>query len=133
MFTGMLPAGRHAFVWDGRADAEEIADGRYEATVAATTALGRRRLAQRVRVDTVAPRLSAASAEQRSGGALVRFTLSERALLVVSAGRESYRFRRRAGRRTVWVPSAARTVSVVARDAAWNASAPLVLPVERRE
>ncbi len=133
VFTRTLPAGPQTFVWDGRLGAEGIADGRYEAGVAATTALGTRRLAQPVFVDTVAPRLAAVSAEERSGGTLVRFTLSERARVIVSAGAESYRFRRRAGRRRIWAPTTARYVSLVARDAAWNQRAAVVVPVERRE
>ena len=121
-FTGPLGPGPHTLTWDGKRSAGPIRDGRYDAELQVTDAVGS--VTQRVAFtsDTTAPRLGLVSVHP------LRIRVSEPAELVVAAGvsRRSVAARAAGVVRIVAFASAAR-LRVVARDAAGNRSAPLAI------
>ncbi len=116
-FAGALPAGVRRIRWG-----QPLADGTYRVLVTASDQVGRVSLSRPLRVDTVAPRLRLVTV------APLRIGVSEPAVLsaVVNGKRATRTPRGRLVR--LDVVRHARTLRVVARDAAGNRSAPLVFP-----
>jgi hypothetical protein len=108
--------GAVSLAWDGRG----APNGTLTAVVDATTALGRRRLTQKLVLDTAPPRLSGLVAKRSRRGTLVRFRLHEPARLTVQIGRTTVRLSRGPGVVTVWRLARPRRVSVRAVDRVAN-------------
>jgi hypothetical protein len=108
--------GAQSVVWNGTVGGKRVPDGSYSVVVSVTTTLGKTTYTLPLRVDTVAPRLTAISLGRRV------FRLSEPATVTLSVGRRSYRRAFRAGVFTFAVPGAPRRYAVFATDAAGNVS-----------
>ena len=125
LFSGAATGGgRQAIAWDGHSGGSRLADGRYRVVVEATTALGTRRLAAPLALDTTRPRVTSLSAWRTRGGTLVRLTLSEPARLTLRIGATTVRANRRVGRVSVRTRARGRTAILLADDAAANTSRP---------
>jgi N-acetylmuramoyl-L-alanine amidase len=109
-------AGPQSLTWNGTASQQRVSDGSYGIVVTVTTSIGKTTYTLPLRVDTVAPRLTAISFRRRV------FRVSEPATVTLRVGRKSYRRMVRAGIFTFAVPGALRRYTVSAMDAAGNVS-----------
>jgi hypothetical protein len=117
LFEGSLPAGPQVIPWDGRKRIGRLVDGTYEAELAISGFVQRAPF----RSDSTAPRLRV----QRLRPA--RLWVSEPADVVLTVDGNRRRVRRdRAGAFAVPGPRPRRVLRAAARDAAGNASEPLV-------
>jgi hypothetical protein len=124
--SGMLPPGAQRLVWDGRRGGRRAADRTYTAVVTAQTALGVRKLARPLKLDTRRPVVRIRSLRRVPGGTRLRLLLSERAKLTIRYRGKTSVVERRAGRVQVRLAARVRSVRVVAVDAALNRSRPAV-------
>jgi hypothetical protein len=108
--------GPQTLAWNGAAAEQRVADGSYSLVVTVTTSLGTTSYALPLRVDTVAPQLSAISFARH------RFRLSEPAVVTLRAGGRSYRHAFKAGVFTFAVARTSRQYTVFATDTAGNVS-----------
>ena len=116
LFAGPLPAGTHAFTWDGGAvDGSRAPDGRYAFTVQAANVVGTVKQTAPVVLDATTPRLSLLSRRP------LRVRVSEPGILLLNAdGRRVSVTIRRAGVRRVHLQG--RRVSGTVEDPAGNRS-----------
>ena len=116
------PAGAHLFTWDGVRASGPLRDGTYSAVVEATdAALGSVSAAVPFASDTTAPRVGFLPAR----GIQVRVSEPATLFLRIDGARRERVVRRAGVVRIPW-PGAAKRVRVVARDAAGNASRPVI-------
>jgi hypothetical protein len=134
ILAGSLTSGFYSTEWDGLdAQGRRVSDGKVNAVVHATTALGTRSLSVPLYVDTTRPAVRILSLRMRKGKARVRFALSENAEVHVWLGRKRWKDRskvvieRKAGTRSYIRPVWANYVRLVAVDAGKNRS-----PVAKR-
>jgi hypothetical protein len=109
-------SGAQSLAWNGTAAEQRVSDGSYSVVVTVTTVLGTTSYTLPIRVDTLAPRLTAVSFVRHV------FRLSEPAVVTLTAGRRSYRHAFRAGVFRFPAAPAARRYTVFAVDAARNVS-----------
>jgi flagellar hook assembly protein FlgD len=133
-----VPAGKHVRVWNGRLRGNRLPDGRYVASVQATTTLGTRTLTRTLRIDTTPPRVRVLSARVRSGVTRVRIALTERADVRIWYGSETWRdgdsllySDRPAGEQVIRRRGAFGVVRIVAWDGAENPSRAATARVSR--
>jgi hypothetical protein len=129
-------AGMHRVTWGGWLHGRRAPDGKYTASVRATTSLGTRRLGRRFRVDTRRPRVRIVVARQTRRGTRLRLRLSQSGRQRVSFGRPwrhgvRIELAKPAGTRSVWRRVRANVVRVIAWDAARNRSPAAVAQVRR--
>ena len=124
--SGMLPPGAQRLAWNGRRRGRRVADRTYTAVVTAQTALGVRKLARRLKLDTRRPAVRIRALRRVPGGTRLRLLLSEPAKLTIRYRGRSAVVERRAGRVQVRLGARVRSVRVVAVDAALNRSRPAV-------
>ncbi len=116
-----LQAGQQQLSWDGTRSSGTLRDGRYAAVVEVTDAVGTVSFAAPFVVDTTAPRV------RFLPGRGIRLAVSEPASLTVRIdGQTVSREVVRGGIVRIRWPGVAARVRVVARDAAGNASAPVL-------
>jgi N-acetylmuramoyl-L-alanine amidase-like protein len=111
--------GAQSLAWNGMAADQRVPDGSYTIAVTVTTSLGTTSYTLPLRVDTVAPRLTAVSFARHV------FRLSEPAVVTLVTGGRAYRHAFRAGVFTFPVARAVRRYTVSAVDAAGNVSVTL--------
>jgi N-acetylmuramoyl-L-alanine amidase len=116
LLDGTEQLGAQSLAWNGTVAEQRVPDGSYNVVVTVTTPLGTTSYSLPLRVDTVAPRLTAVSFVRHV------FRLSEPAVVTLKAGRRSYRHAFRAGVFTFPVARAARRYTVSAVDPAGNVS-----------
>jgi hypothetical protein len=109
-------AGAQSLAWNGTVAEQRVPDGSYSMVVTVTTVLGTTSYTLPIRVDTVAPRLTAVSFVRHV------FRLSEPAVVTLTAGGRSYRHAFRAGVFRFPAAPAARRYTVFAVDPALNVS-----------
>jgi hypothetical protein len=109
-------AGAQSLAWNGTVAGQRVPDGSYSMVVTVTTVLGTTSYTLPIRVDTVAPRLTAVSFVRHV------FRLNEPAVVTLKAGGRSYRHAFRAGVFGFPAAPAARRYTVFAVDAALNVS-----------
>jgi N-acetylmuramoyl-L-alanine amidase-like protein/flagellar hook capping protein FlgD len=121
VFVGSLPAGEHAFTWNGdQPDGMLAPDGRYTLSVRALNTAGTVAQTSPVTLDTVRPRLQLVSRKP------VRVRVSEPAVLQLTMdGRRRSVKMARAG--VIRLRLNAKRVTAVGEDAAGNRSSPLRL------
>ncbi|HYY75880.1 MAG TPA: FlgD immunoglobulin-like domain containing protein [Gaiellaceae bacterium] len=129
-------AGTHRVTWGGWLHGRRAPDGKYTASVRATTSLGTRRLGRRFRVDTRRPRARIVVARQTRRGTRLRLRLSQSGRQRVWFGRPRRHgvrteLAKPAGTRSVWRRVRANVVRVIAWDAARNRSPAAVAQVRR--
>jgi hypothetical protein len=116
LVDGSEPAGTQSVAWNGTVAEQRVPDGSYTVVVTVTTTLGTTSYTLPLRVDTVAPRLTAVSLARRI------FRLSEPAVVTLTAGGRSYRHAFRAGVFRFPATPAARRYTIAAVDSAGNVS-----------
>jgi hypothetical protein len=116
LLDGTEQPGAQSLAWNGTVAEQRVPDGSYTVVVTVTTSLGTTSYSLPLRVDTVAPRITAVSFDRRV------FRLSEPAVVTLRAGQRSYRHAFRAGVFTFPVARAARGYTVSAVDSAGNVS-----------
>ena len=109
-------AGVQSLSWNGTAAQTRVPDGSYSVVLTVGAVFGNVAYVLPLRVDTVAPRLTAISFARRT------FRLSEPALVTLTAGRRRYRRSYGTGVFTFAVQGAPRRYIVSATDAAGNVS-----------
>jgi flagellar hook assembly protein FlgD len=120
--TASYPAGAHLFTWNGVRASGRLGDGTYSAVVEATdAALGSISAAVPFVSDTTAPRVAILPTR----GIQVRVSEPATLFLRIDGARRERVVRRAGVVRIPW-PGAAKRVRVVARDAAGNASRPVI-------
>jgi hypothetical protein len=120
--SGSFDAGRSALVWTGLSSTGPFPDGTYQAVVQATTALGTRVLRYSFGLDTTRPVVKILSARSRDGRTVVRFWLSESAVVNVRFDDVLVTVERSAGNVRVSRRLAAANVRLRAWDVASNPS-----------
>ncbi len=120
LFEAPYAAGPRRFVWNGQRTSGPIRDGSYVARLEATDAIGTVAVEVPFVADSTKPRV------QILDGTRLRLRVSEPATLFLRLdGKSSTRTARRAGIVTIPGAGSARSVRVVARDAAGNSSGPV--------
>jgi hypothetical protein len=120
--SGSFDAGHAAVVWNGLSSTGRFPDGSYRAVVQARTALGTRVLRHSFELDTTRPVVKILSARARGDVTVVRFWLSERAMVKVRFDDVLVRVERDAGSAKVSRRLAAARVQLRAWDVAANRS-----------
>jgi hypothetical protein len=120
--AGSFDAGHQELVWNGLGSTGPFPDGIYRAVVQATTTLGTRELRYSFGLDTTRPVVKILSARRTDGRTVVRFWLSESAVVNVRFDDVVVRVERKAGTVRVSRRLAAERVQLRAWDAAANPS-----------